>query len=360
LFVLGQSGRGGTETQAKLLIEGLIARGTSVDVILLDDSHGLDGLPAGTRTLGLRTRGGVVAPITMAIAMLRLRRMLRAGDYDVVHSAMARAYALTTAASLGLSSFRRVTWRRNLGIHLGASRLKRAVERFALSHSDVLVANSRDVMDYWVHLAGARAPENIVIPNMVEAWRFATVPSSANRGSAVQVVTVGGLKPGKAHRDLIEAVASRPELRDAVEVVVVGEGAERQRLIDLARERGVTLTLTGELEDTSPALMSADIYAHPSHSEGSSNAVAEAMAAGLPIVATDVGGMRELLGGDAGVLVPAGDCAAMASALSALLNDPARRVTLAGRARSRAQARMSADQVVAMHLDVYGASTCAA
>lgn len=360
VFVLGQNGRGGTETQAKLLIAGLISQGAHVDVVLLDDTHGLDGLPEGVRALGLRSRGGALGPLRMAAAVVSLRRTLRTGRYDVVHSAMARAYVLTAIAGLRLPGPRRVTWRRNLGLHLGSSRWKRRVERFALRHSDVLVANSHDVRDYWVRLAGPSVPQSVVIPNMVEAWRFDAVPATRTTDRAFRVVTVGGLKPDKAHRDLIEAIGSLTALRDAIEVVVVGEGIERQRLTDLAISRGVGLTLTGELVDTRQALLSADIYAHPSHSEGSSNAVAEAMAAGLPIVATDVGGMSELLGEEGGLLVPPGDPARLARALLDLIENPERRKSLAAGARTRAETRMSADQVVALHLDVYGASTCAA
>ena len=130
-------------------------------------------------------------------------------------------------------------------------------------------------------------------------------------------------------------------------------------LEETASGLGVDLVLPGMVEDTRPYLGVADLYVHPSHSEGSSNAIAEAMASGLAVVATDVGGARELLG-DTGVLVPPGSARRFVEEMASLLDEPDRRTRLGAAARERIRERSTPDAVVRAHLQVYGGAPCAA
>jgi glycosyltransferase involved in cell wall biosynthesis len=356
LFVIASNSTGGTELQARALIEGLIARGATVTVLLLDGSEGADGLPPDTEVIAEGRPGLVRSVLVYGKAVRRIRTLLRSGDFDVVHSVHARGYAVAAIAALGVRGVRRVAWRRNLGIHLvgGKALAMRLVERLSLRATDVVITNSADVKDYWVRRHGLAVGKVIVIPNLLQEWRFEVVPAV---GGPSRIVAVGGLRPVKGHDVLLRAVGGLG--RHDVEVVILGDGECRSALTTLAQELGVNLVLPGVSTDPRPWLATATLYVHPSMSEGASNAVLEAMAAGVAIVASDVGGMRELLG-PTGVLVPAGDESGLREAIGPLLDSPTARQRLGGESRRRARECFSEDRVVETTMSVYrGELPCA-
>ena len=142
------------------------------------------------------------------------------------------------------------------------------------------------------------------------------------------VLSVGRLSREKGHADLIRAFPGVRELLGSVPVrlVLVGEGPERSRIEELCRSLRLTnaVTLAGQQDDPNPYYAIADVFALPSHSEGSPNVLLEAMAAGIPVVATAVGGVPELAsnGRDA-LLVNKHDRAGLASAVAQLILDHA-------------------------------------
>ena len=142
------------------------------------------------------------------------------------------------------------------------------------------------------------------------------------------VLSVGRLSREKGHADLIRAFPRVRELLGSVPVrlVLVGEGPERSRIEELCRSLCLTnaVTLAGQQDDPNPYYAIADVFALPSHSEGSPNVLLEAMAAGIPVVATAVGGVPELVsnGRDA-LLVNKHDRAGLASAVAQLILDHA-------------------------------------
>ena len=142
------------------------------------------------------------------------------------------------------------------------------------------------------------------------------------------LLSVGRLSREKGHADLIRAFPRVRELLGSVPVrlVLVGEGPERSRIEELCRSLCLTnaVTLAGQQDDPNPYYAIADVFALPSHSEGSPNVLLEAMAAGIPVVATAVGGVPELAsnGRDA-LLVNKHDRAGLASAVAQLLLDHA-------------------------------------
>ncbi len=154
------------------------------------------------------------------------------------------------------------------------------------------------------------------------------------------VLAVGRLSSEKGHTDLLEAVA---RLADApLQLVLVGDGPERQRLERrIQRLRfGGRVILAGHRADVRPFYAAATAFALPSHSEGSPNVVLEAMAAGVPVAATHVGGVPEIVEHErTGLLVPPRDPDAMAAALRRLLTGPEERCTFAAAARRDIEAR---------------------
>lgn len=151
------------------------------------------------------------------------------------------------------------------------------------------------------------------------------------------VLTVGRLSKEKGHGDLIRAMAQVNRTRDdPAALVIVGDGPEQQRLERLIAELGVAeaVRLAGYRSDVAPYYAAASVFALPSYSEGSPNVLLEAMDAGAPIVATNVGGVGEMIRDrEHGLLTPSGDPSAIAQAIAALLDDPELGIALASAAR---------------------------
>jgi glycosyltransferase involved in cell wall biosynthesis len=172
------------------------------------------------------------------------------------------------------------------------------------------------------------------------------------------VLAVGRLHPQKGYGTLLDAAARWVD-RDVVPAVVVaGDGPQHAELSARIAAQRLPVTLLGRRTDIADLLAAADLCVLPSVWEARSLTAQEALRAGTPLVATRVGGIPELVG-DAAELVPAGDPAALADAVTALLDDPARaaRLVEAGRARA-AQWPDDADTaraLVAVHRELLGA-----
>src|SRR5688572_28207303 len=178
-----------------------------------------------------------------------------------------------------------------------------------------------------------------VIPNGVEAGSFGPRSHAASQPVRT-VVTVANLRPEKNHETLIAAAAQLAADFPGVQFQIVGDGPRRAELEALVRTSGLerTVAFLGHREDVSDLLGAADVFVLPSRSEAFPNGAIEAMAAGLPVIASAVGGLLDLIEPDrTGLLVPAEDAGALAAALRRLLNDPplARRLGEAAQAQVR-------------------------
>lgn len=148
--------------------------------------------------------------------------------------------------------------------------------------------------------------------------------------------SVGRLHPDKDPVNFVEAF-SRLNRDDGARAVLVGDGPERQRVEDAIVRAGLgdRVLLLGERHDVSLLLRALDVFVLPSRTEGLPVALLEAMSSGIPIVATEVGGVAAAVG-DAGITVPSEDPAALATAIAALVRDPDRRARCGLRGRQRA------------------------
>jgi glycosyltransferase involved in cell wall biosynthesis len=140
------------------------------------------------------------------------------------------------------------------------------------------------------------------------------------------VLAVGRLSREKGHRHLVDAIAMLRDLNSELKfkLIIVGEGPEREDLERTVRQKVLngSVLFIGHVEDTSPYYAIADALALPSHSEGSPNVLLEAMAAGLPVIATAVGGVPEIaINEENALLVAPGDHGSFARALNRLLTD---------------------------------------
>ena len=281
-----------------------------------------DEVEDGLRTLRVRYRRPRVRPLAMACqlagmlaALWRLRR--EGFRPDVVH---AHVYSAgLPALVLGrLSGARVVVTEHYTGFQRGLVRgADRLTARLAFNGADLVAPVSRELAG---HL-GALAPRARirVLPNVVDTDVF-TAASHERRDGPVRLLNVGALAEKKGHAHLLEAVAGLG--RDAT-LDVVGDGELRDELEGQVRRLGLSdkVRFRGELprERVAELMQAADLFVLPSLHENLPCVLIEAMATGLPSVATRVGGVGELVDPEAGVLVSPGDPDALAEGIAAAL-----------------------------------------
>lgn len=170
--------------------------------------------------------------------------------------------------------------------------------------------------------------------------------------------TVARLDPVKHLQALVEAVDIARKRALPVVALVVGDGPERGRLESEARStsHGRGIHFLGHRDDARRYLQAMDIYVNSSVSEGISLTILEAMAAGLPIIATAVGGTPEIVDDAVGRLVPSRDAGALADAIGSLAAQPEIRASLGEMARARVLERFTIDAMVNRYLDLYQAA----
>ena len=224
------------------------------------------------------------------------------------------------------------------------------------------VALSRHQERYLVERVGIPARRITQIYNGVDMEQFRARETAAPRadGSAFVIGTVGRMQDVKDPLNLVEAFLllrrSRPDLAPRIRLAMVGDGALRAAVESRLREGGAweAASLPGAREDVAEQLRAIDLFALPSKAEGISNTILEAMATGLPVVATRVGGNPELVEeGRTGLLVPPSDPAALAAAFARYAEDPALAATHGAAGRERARAEFSLERMVGRYTALY-------
>jgi glycosyltransferase involved in cell wall biosynthesis len=329
-LVIGQLTAGGAEGQLALLCAALDrAAVTPIVYCLSTRCEPYGPRIAATGTTVRYANGGRLQRIRW------LRRWLAADGVAVVHAWLFIANAYAWAANWGA---RRplVTSARNCKVQ---GRLSRMVNRRAFRASRAIVVNSADVGAYVVRHYGAPRARIQVVPNAIDVQRFH--PAAEPPGTApALIVTVGRLVEQKNHALFLEAAARLASEFAQVRFVIVGDGPLRSALAERARALGVAdrVTFAGERHDVEAILRGAALFWLTSRWEGMPNVLLEAMASGVPPIATDVGGVRELVrSGVDGFVVAAGDAAGFVEHSRALLQDSALRRACRSAARARAE-----------------------
>jgi len=167
------------------------------------------------------------------------------------------------------------------------------------------------------------------------------------------VLAVGRLAEQKGFGVLLAAAGAWQQRDPRPLVAIAGEGPLAGELAAAAQRHGTDVRFLGARRDVPALLAAADLVVVPSHWEARALIVQEALVAGRPLVASRVGGIPELTGEDAALLVPAGDAGALSAAVQAVLDDPALAARLAAAARARAAALPSPADAVDAALAVY-------
>ncbi len=347
-LVIGQLDYGGAETQLAELALRLPQGYEPVVYCLSSRDH-----PHGER---LRKAG---IPVRLLPArrhydagrVARLARLLRSDGIEVAHAFLYIASAYTYAATRMPGAPRFVASARNCKHE--RTLLRRWLMRRALHGADAVVCNSREMARFAAEHYRARRDRIHVVYNGVDLERFAFRPRHAATG---RIGAVGRLEEQKDWRSFLRAAACVLKERPDLEFEVVGEGSERSRLEHLARDLGIAgrVRFPGTRDDISEFLATLDQFWLTSTWEGTPNVVLEAMAVGVPVLATRVGGVPELIeDGRTGVLFAPGDTAALAQRSLDLLRRPDEQERIALRAREEVERRFSPARMVADTCRVY-------
>jgi glycosyltransferase involved in cell wall biosynthesis len=306
---------------------------------------------AGVAVSSLDVPGRLTTPGTLR-ALLRTARRLRSERVDVVHgyqwrpSLVGALVGRLAGVPLLLASKRSLT-----GADRGAGRAWRRIAR----QVDTVLVNA-DALRREGETQGMRCRWTLLQNGIdVDAFRVGGPTAAAKTALGFDaerpvVGTVGRLETRKGQDILLAAAERLRSRRPAPQILIVGDGPTADELRGLAAALCLTndVRFTGTLDDVRPALAAMDLFVLPSREEGMSNALMEAMAAGRPIVATDVGGNGEVLdGGRLGVLVPSADAITLADAVGELLDDPRRASALGAAARDFVSERWGARAMVA-------------
>jgi sugar transferase (PEP-CTERM/EpsH1 system associated) len=241
---------------------------------------------------------------------------------------------------------------------------RRLASRILAKRTDRLVAVCRDAADRYADLTGIPPERFEILQNGVDCDRFRPTADRSALRRELQlpedesiVATVANLTVVKNHALLLHAASRMCSSTDRkVRFLLFGDGPERPRLLSLSRELGIAdrIVLYGVGQPIEKYLPAVDLFVLPSKNEGLSNAILEAMACGIPVIATAVGGNSDLVsGGRTGYLCAPDDVNALAGAMTSLLSDDFMRLTMGCNARQDALGRFSLCTMLARYGEFY-------
>jgi len=310
--------------------------------VLGDPQHG--GQFRKTTTEQLRTVGSLI-------------RKFRREKPDILHAYLPAANVIGPIAARLSGVPRVIVSKRAMADYKTQFPLLRRVEPLGNRLADVILVNSdavrKDVERTERHWDGKfRKIYNGAAP--IEPWApdegMAFRRSEGIPADALVALCVSNFYPYKGHEELVEAFARIvPSFPNVILLMVGRDSGTLEATRARVRERGIegSVRFVGSRTDVPDLLRASDLFVHPSREEGFSNAILEAMAAGLPVVACAVGGNPEaVVDGETGRLVPSRDAAAFGSAVAELLADPEKRKAMGEAGRVRATERFSLDRMV--------------
>ena len=370
-FVLGTS-TGGTARHVRTLAAGAAARGVTVEVFgpARTDHDFAFGAIAGVgfTPVEIADRPRIRHDLR---TIRRLRRLLAAWRPDVAHAHGLRAGALTAIA---LAFVRPTVYHPRPALVVtvhnappagGATgAVYRVLERIVARSADSVLCVSPDLEER-MRAAGARRVGRAVVPAAVPAVDAPAAGVSAETPAALSlpgdpapgrplVLAAGRLAAQKGFGTLLEAAALWRDIQPEPLLVIAGEGPLAADLKGQAARLGLDARFAGHRDDVPALLAAAAVFVLPSVWEGQPLILQEALRAGVPVVATRVGGTPALTGEDAAVLVPPGDARRLADGVRAVLTDEVLAARLRKAAASRGHALPGEDDAVAAALAEYG------
>jgi glycosyltransferase involved in cell wall biosynthesis len=305
---------------------------------------------------------GSMLQANTAMQVARMAALIRAEGIRIVHATDFNTNLLGLAAAR-LAGVKAIVSRLDLGhLRAGFSRWHRRAEMMSSRLADLVVANAEAVREVCIREEGVRPENCLVVRNGIDLEQFDALAARGLHAplpvpdGAPAVAVIGNLWPVKGHRTLVEAVARLPPELHQVRFLCAGEGPEGEYLTDRIARLGLgeRVFLLGHRLDVPAILARCKAACLCSSAEGLSNALMEAMASRLPIVATRVGGNPELVReGENGFLVPYGDAQVLAEALRAMLSAPEQAREMGLRGRRRVETALSMEMMAEGHGALY-------
>lgn len=354
---------GGTETQAVQTALRQHARDEQVTVgCLRAEGPLLDSLHrAGIPIVEFRKPKKLLS-IQGIWQVLRMAIFLRRERFDILHAhdLMSNLAGVIAARLAGIPII--ISSRRYLDLEWWCGAWRNRIAGWIYKQSTRVVVNSKSIRDLLVGREGVLEQKIHVIHNAIDADRFNEAIavqgalSFASEDSKLVAVVANMYSPVKGHATLVAAARHVCLHAPQVLFVLIGDGTERPKIEQQVKEAGLqkNFLFLGSREDIPQLLAACDLFVLPSESEGMPNALLEAMAAGLPAIATSVGGVPEVIEHNVtGLLVPPCEPAALSKAILALLNNEDLRHRLARAGRERVVRYFSFDRLMSVLNTLY-------
>ena len=355
-YVIDNLSRAGTEMQLRLLLQSLDRSLVTPHLCLLNgESEGSRGLEPDDITI---TRLGIqrLASFPAFVGALRFRTFLKQNRIQIIQSFFPDSirFASPIAKLCGVREV--LGTRRNIGHWMtrGDKRIAKFYNRFFI---DKIIANCESARQSVIDQENADPSRVLVIPNGIDLKRFASCSAwrLKDRAKSTTVGMVGNLRPVKGPDLFIDAAKLLLQKDDKLCFKIAGEG-NRSRYQQQINELGIQdqFQLLGSVSDIPGLLSTFDIAILPSRAEGMPNAVLEYMAAGRPIVATQVGGTPELIQHDSsGILTKPESPIELAAGIQRLLDNPNLAEQLAQVAQDGARKRHDIHRISEEHTTLY-------
>lgn len=295
--------------------------------------------------------------------VLRLAREIRKLSPDIVHTrGWSTIDAICAARVAGVPYVIHGEHGREAADPDGRNRRRNMVRKWLSPMVNRFVTVSDDLRSWLIEAVGIPGSKVVTIHNGVDINRFTPAACDSSRRSLAlakggfTVSTVGRLDPVKDHASMFHGFLPIAQADRSVRLVVAGDGPMRRTIERLAVDLKISdrITLLGERQDIPQILQASDVFTLTSIAEGISNTILEAMAVGLPIVATRVGGNPELVdNGVTGFLVGVQDAKALTVAYENYLKDPKLRALHGHNARFRAEAKFSLERMASQYGQLY-------
>jgi glycosyltransferase involved in cell wall biosynthesis len=353
LFLLNSLQVGGSEAKTVRLVNALSDKKHPVYLGCLNFSDPLrSSISESVPVLDFRRKGKLdlqaVDRIVECIRRLEIRNLFCINLYPSLYGILARARSsrldFNCISCINITDFASV-----------GEALKMIVYRPVLRRATKIVFGCRNQQDQWISRYGLKKSRCLHIYNGVDLHRFSPIAAASEQTELrshfgfspreIIVVSVAQFRQEKKQEDLIEACSLLVQRGYPIQLVLVGDGPERSQLQESVRKTGRSdrIHFLGQLSDVRPVLGAADVFALSSVAvETFSNAALEAMAMGLPVVLSNIGGAAEMVeDGVNGFLFPPGDVAALAKKLALLADDSETRKRMSIQARRVVRERFS-------------------